>query len=475
MNSCQRLAVDKQHAQIVSISSTIQPVDPLAVIASFRRPRKRYFYFGRQCTQETVVGIDTALNFTGQGRKRFLVAKELVHLALANIIKVGDLDLPFAGPHFFCQFTFFDEGIEPGFPFSPASVFLPRWQVARSQEQSVAVANLVVDWKTDIELLAQEVWQVYQKLLLLSRTGIAATSSGETISTKKREFSLQPQIERSTIDTAAFKSMVVSASQAIRDHEFEKIVLAHTIDINALKSFEPLASIQQLRQQYPYCYVFCTHNGMGQSFIGASPERLAKVQHQQLSTEALAGSAPRGKTAAEDAYCAQSLLSSAKDLREHQIVVEAIVSRLLQLSMQPKFSIQPNLLQLPNIQHLHTSISAKIPEGLSLFDILAKLHPTPAVGGEPQEIAYQKIRDYENFERGLYAGPIGWIDDQGNGEFAVAIRSALLNGYHARLYAGTGIVADSNADKEAEEIKLKFQPLLDALTGVAEPSKVPDL
>ena len=181
-------------------------------------------------------------------------------------------------------------------------------------------------------------------------------------------------------------------------------------------------------------------------------------------TDALAGTAPRGATPTADAALGQTLLRSEKERYEHRVVVEFIVGQLRSLGLNPQYAAAPQLLQLLHIQHLHTPISAVLdPHQVSPLDILAKLHPTPAVAGVPRQAACHLISQYETFDRGLYAAPLGWIDTDGNSEFIVGIRSALINGCKARLYAGAGIVAASQPAKELAEIKLKLQTLLNAL------------
>jgi menaquinone-specific isochorismate synthase len=209
--------------------------------------------------------------------------------------------------------------------------------------------------------------------------------------------------------------------------------------------------------------VFSVGNGNGQNFIGASPERLLSIRSRKLITDALAGSAPRGKTRIEDRDLAQRLFHSSKERHEHQLVVEFIAQQLSEIGLRPDFATTPSLLQLANIQHLHTPIQAALPGHLHPLQIVSVLHPTPAVAGMPRQTACEQILHYEQFDRSLYAAPLGWIDAQGNAEFIVGIRSALLSGNQARLYAGAGIVAGSNPEREFAEVKLKLQALLRGL------------
>jgi len=222
--------------------------------------------------------------------------------------------------------------------------------------------------------------------------------------------------------------------------------------------------LNHLRQHYPACYAFSIANGRGQSFIGATPERLVRVASGRMHTTALAGSAARGDTASEDAAFAQALLHSEKDLREHQLVIDAIVRGLADLDLQLDHPAHPRLLGLANVHHLHTPISANLPPGVHILDLVARLHPTPAVGGAPVAPALAAITRLESFPRGLYAGPQGWVDHRGGGEFFVGLRSALVDGRTATAYAGAGIVAGSEPEKEFAETELKFKALIEALT-----------
>jgi menaquinone-specific isochorismate synthase len=218
-----------------------------------------------------------------------------------------------------------------------------------------------------------------------------------------------------------------------------------------------------LRQRFSDCYSFSFANGRGQSFIGASPERLVRVSKGVMETEALAGSIKRGAGASEDAALAAALLSSEKDLREQREVLDDMVARLNPLGLELEFPTKPGLRRLANVQHLHTPVRAALPETVRLMDVLAALHPTPAVGGSPRGEAVAAIRRLEGFPRGLYTGALGWLNCRGGGEFFVGIRSALIEGARARVYAGAGIVAGSTPEKEFAETELKFKAMLDAL------------
>jgi menaquinone-specific isochorismate synthase len=256
---------------------------------------------------------------------------------------------------------------------------------------------------------------------------------------------------------------VARALDRIAAGDFKKIVLARAQELTADRPLHPLRMLNGLRQRFPDCYAFSFTRGRGPSFIGASPERLVRVSKGRLETEALAGSIRRGAGASEDAALAGTLLRSEKDLREHREVLDDIVARLAPLGIRPEYPAQPQIRRLANVQHLDTPVNATLPEHVSLLDVIGAMHPTPAVGGTPREAAVSRIRELEGFPRGLYAGALGWLNARGGGEFFVGIRSALVEGAQARVYAGAGIVAGSTPEKEFAETELKFKAILDAL------------
>jgi menaquinone-specific isochorismate synthase len=454
--NCQQSLTEKDRTKIVSISQEIYPLDPLAVLQEIAEPCQRHFYFEKRDPISgksfAIAALDSAIHLTVAGTERFALAQNFIQSCLARTITIGTERLPFSGPHFFCSFAFFDENVTTNSYFPPGTVFLPKWQITRLKDSCIIVANAIINTDINVKILTEKIWQSFDKIESQKYPKIT-TSSNSAISLKQIPVK----------DSALFKTSVKSALKLIESQYFSKIVLSQAINVISQTPFSLIDSLNNLRLTYPGCYVFSTSNGKGQNFIGASPERLISIHNNQLVTDALAGSAPRGKTEVEDANLGKGLLNSEKDLREHQVVIDFIVDRLSKLGINPDFSPVPRLLQLSNIQHLWTPIKARIPRDIHLLKILAQLHPTPAVAGVPRDIALQQIRGCESCDRSLYAAPLGWIDRTGNGEFAVGIRSALIDGDRAILYAGAGIVAGSEPEKELAEIQLKLQALLNAL------------
>lgn len=446
-----RLAGDYR---IASISLRVGHIDPLAVLESIFAPTELHFYLERSGNEEALAGADAVVAFSTDGAGRFQQAKSFVQSQLDRTICIGDTDAPFAGPHFFCGFSFDDQpASESAFP--GATVFLPRWQVARRGEQYSATANLRVDPESNLESMAEKVWRAHRKF--------SSFSYRESQPAKANGLARAAAVSLKDDSRGRFENAAEEALGLIRDHRLQKVVLARFLDVELPMELNPLHAVNRLRMAYPNCFTYSVANGRGQSLIGASPELLLRRQGDRLETEALAGSAPRGTTASEDAGLAEELLKSRKDNWEHSLVIEAIRRRLATLPMACEVSPKPRLAKLANVQHLRTPITGTIPEGCHLLDILETLHPTPAVGGTPRQEAREAIRRLEGFDRGLYAGAVGWIDGQGGGEFTVAIRSTLIDGRSARLFAGAGIVEGSVPAREWEETDVKLRAVLDVL------------
>lgn len=259
---------------------------------------------------------------------------------------------------------------------------------------------------------------------------------------------------------------VVTALAELAQPGLDKVVLAHAVAVHRGAPFAPAAVLARLAAANPAAYLF-SYRPRGESpvFLGASPERLATVTAGRVISGALAGSAPRGRTPEADERLGRELLSSQKDLEEHAIVGEMITAALAPLCREVHAEHVPRLERLPTVQHLFTPIEGTLAAGNQLLDVAQALHPTPAVGGMPRERALAAIRSLETVPRGLYAGAFGRVDARGEGDLAVAIRSALLAADRAWVYAGGGIVPGSDPDLEVEETKLKLAAVLAALAG----------
>lgn len=439
---------------IISYSQEIEPLDPLVFLSVLQGDNQPIFYWQNQRKKEAIASIGAIKSLTISGNKyqerrdkynRFQQCQKFINhnQKLFNIINE---ELEDCQPHFFTYFRFFEEdnnGDNQSFP--SATIFLPLIQLIKKENKYFITINtnkynqeinnyLSNDFSRKIELNYQINHQ--------------------------QNHQINHQLAEAKYQT--FIDKVNQGLDAIALKKLSKIVVAHALEIKRERKFNLIKSLENLRSNHPDCYIFAIGNENNQYFIGASPERLLSIKDNQLVSDALAGSAPRGNNDEEDDLIGYKLLENEKEKREHQAVTNFIFNQLNTMGLEAKkASLQ--LLKLSNIQHLWTPIYAEIRNNINPLEIVSKLHPTPAVAGDPIDVACQEIEATEKFDRTLYAAPIGWLDSEGNCEFIVGIRSALIQDNYARLYAGAGIVTGSKPEQELTEIKLKFQALLQAL------------
>ena len=257
---------------------------------------------------------------------------------------------------------------------------------------------------------------------------------------------------------------VSDAVEAIGRGDFEKVVLSRSV---VVRSSEPVAILRVFRAlatAYPQCYSFAWKSGDA-VFMGASPELLADVRGQQLHSNPLAGSAPRGEGEDEDKLLGHQLMVSAKDREEHALVVDDLVQRLAPLTVGLDVPRTPTLKRMATVQHLSTAIEGELAPGIGVLDVIAASHPTPAVGGVERDTAVRYIKEHEVIDRGWYTGGVGWINGGGDGAICIGLRCGLIRGDTTHVFAGAGIVADSEPNAELVETRLKLRPLMDLLTA----------
>ncbi len=391
LSECRDAAAQAGRPRLISITVQVENLDPLAVLESIFEPGERHFYAERPSEGWAIAGAESVLAFSGSGPGRFAACQAFIDASLEDAIAVGEPEAPFGGPHFFAAFSFLD-AVGTGEPFEAACLFVPRWQVGHRDGRTTAVANLLVEADSPVEALASKVWNAHSKFRSFDFAAPEVPEGQHAASVDE------------VGGQRSYESAVSRALERISKGEFEKIVLARAKDVRSPAPLHPLRMLNGLRQRFADCNAFSVANGRGQSFIGASPERLLRVEDGVVLTEALAGSARRGATASEDAALGNRLLHSEKDLREQRIVLDSIVRRLSPLGLDLRYSARPHLKRLSNVQHLRTPVEARLPKGVRLLDMLARLHPTPAVGGTPREMAVPLIAGLEAFPRGLYGG-----------------------------------------------------------------------
>lgn len=263
---------------------------------------------------------------------------------------------------------------------------------------------------------------------------------------------------------AEWQTAVGEAVAVINDNDLRKVVLSRSVIVRSDEAPNGFDLVHHLEGSYPRCFGFGWRTGSS-TFLGASPELLVRSVDGSVSSNPLAGSAPRGEGEEEDRALAEALMRSPKDRIEHRLVVDDVVGRLGPFVDEVVVPDGPSLKRMATVQHLSTPVSGVLVEPTHVLRLADALHPTPAVGGTPRNRAVSFIEKVEDFDRGWYTGGLGWVDGSGNGEFAIALRCGLVEGTEAHVFAGAGIVADSDPDAELLETRLKLRPLLELLAA----------
>ena len=424
-----------------------EPPEPRAFLESADSPR--LFWSGPETA--TIVGSGAAAIISASGEARFgRVRQEATQLFEGGDVHAGS---PVARPRLFGGFAFdsapSDDELWDGYP--GARFVLPAEQVSIDEDGTWLTVN-VVDEETPPTAVEERLEAVASRLSALPEAEPPADRPG--VSHRER-----------VMAAPAWRASVADASGRIRDGELSKVVLAQEMrtELGARPATPDI--LTRLGQSHPHCtqFLFEPPDSDGRTgFLGATPEQLIGLRGRTVETEALAGTTGRGDTLEEDEWLATELLDDEKNRHEHSLVVETIRTQLAPFAGSLSTGDR-RVRRLATIQHLETPITAELEAKEHVLTLVEALHPTPAVGGLPPAVARETIRETERFDRGWYAAPIGWFDAAGYGSFAVALRSGLIRGERATLFAGVGIVGDSDPDREADEIELKYRPLLDEL------------
>jgi salicylate biosynthesis isochorismate synthase/menaquinone-specific isochorismate synthase len=432
-------------------------VDPTAVACASRRPHESWFVLEQpERGGAALAGLGQAATIESAGAGRFSdVARrwrELCATAVADA-PAPDGDGPLAVGGF--AFAQRGGGAPHWLGFQPASLVVPEVTLRRAGpggngRVTLTLAALARADDTAEQLLARLQHSV-QRLRSHALPLLDPAPAGRFV-------------VASAMPPEHYEAAVARASELIAGGALEKVVLAREVHVHAPRDHDPAAVLGVLREEFPSCFVFAVGRGEA-TFIGASPELLLRREGQRLSTLALAGSTRRSADPAVDAHLGEQLLRDPSRREEHAIVARRIERNLRPRSLWVTAAPEPRLVRIANIQHLATPIRAQLAAPVDALELAGAMHPTPAVGGEPLAAAEPLIPALEGLDRGWYAGPIGWTDAAGDGEFCVALRCALLRGPVARCLAGNGIVRDSDPAAELAETEVKLAALLPLLAG----------
>ncbi|QQE77163.1 isochorismate synthase MenF [Alicyclobacillus sp. SO9] len=343
----------------------------------------------------------------------------------------------------------------PWLDWPDARFILPRWQFRAGREQTVTFQTRL-DEGIDIEAVVQEAvsdltaWLTPQE----QHTDAFSPFLQSTRLSPIGKDDLSQGYEQ-------WRDAVEATAREIGNMEYRKAVLARCMEIPLESGANLALALRQLVTSYPQSVTFALRQGE-QVFLGASPERLVRVMNREVHVDCLAGSIRRGDTADEDTEMGRQLLESDKDRHEHAVVVDYVVTSIADKISELDVASQPILRRLANVQHLYTPVRGQLDNG-DVLQLVERLHPTPAVAGDPRPTALSVIQKREQTVRGWYAGAVGFVSASGDGEFVVALRSGLLEPGRGYLFAGAGIMAESTPEKEWQETKLKLRPMQTAL------------
>ena len=412
------------------LSEHCAPPDPLQVFAAAgNAPR---FYWEQPSTGRFRVGVGCLARITVEGPARFDAAEAGARALLDRISWQG------AGPRV--------ASLVGGFAFAPTHGAAP-WQGF-----------------ADGELRLPELLFTGDEEGCTRTVGFGSALSALSLRALALGRPVHGVAEFSGEKSERYVERVRAALGEIHSRRFSKVVVTRAAHATARSPIDVVAWLVALRERFPGCTLFAVGDG-DTVFLGASPERLVRVHRSLVETAAIAGTAARGPTPAADRALGQALRDSRKDRDEHAIVVQHLRSILSDCCESVEVDVEPRLLKTRAVQHLCTELRARrrAVSPVTLLGLVARLHPTPAVGGSPPAPALDWIARNEAVSRGWFAGPVGFLQSDGDGEFAVALRSALVRGGHATAWAGAGIVAGSEPEAEFNETELKLRAVLGPL------------
>ncbi|WP_370221398.1 isochorismate synthase MenF [Cytobacillus sp.] len=438
---------------LVSEVQKINHIDPLSFYAA---GKSRFFgerFFWKDPSGETyIIGLGICRQIqSDQSIGRFKRVEKEWKRFINNSIIFNPYDKNATGPVMFGGFSFdpLKKKTKLWSKYSDSLFHVPTYMYSEMNGQAYLTTNVVCTQHDGDSLFEK---------IVAERGMIMASIKDyhpESVNTLQEEEDINPEKWMETVDAVV---------DELKSGSLKKVVLARESRLIYDKPIEIERVLLNLMEMQRESFVFAFESN-GDCFIGASPERLIKKYGENVFTTCLAGSIPRGKTAEDDHILGDALLHDQKNLKEHQYVVDMIKEAMGESCSEVELPEEPQLMKMRDIQHLYTPVIGKTKGDASLLALVDRLHPTPALGGLPKREAVEKIREVEELDRGFYAAPLGWMDFRGNGEYAVAIRSGLIQGNEASLFAGCGVVQDSNAESEYQETKIKFRPMLTALGG----------
>ncbi|WP_045523833.1 isochorismate synthase [Neobacillus niacini] len=436
--------------------SEVHKMDTINPLSFFNSGRERYlgerFYWKDPSEEVVLIGLGISKQIqSDQATDRFFHVEEEWSKFLKDSLIFNPYIENGLGPVMFGGFSFDPLKVKTPLwsKYADSLFHVPKYMLTIVEGQTYLTTNIVCTPNDDYTLFEKVISERVQLLTSL-----------------EHEFDINPAklLQMKEISPLQWKQSVDDVVEDLKTGSLKKVVLARELRLFFDNHVKADLILENLYNQQRNSFIFVFESN-GDCFLGATPERLVKKQGKDVFSTCLAGSIKRGKTEEEDNILGQTLLNDQKNLNEHGFVVEMIKEALEESCEEIILPDRPQLLKIRDIQHLYTPVIGKCQKDASLLLLVERLHPTPALGGLPKQEAVEKIRHVEELDRGFYAAPLGWVDYRGNGEFSVSIRSGLIQGKEASLFAGCGVVANSDSESEYLETSLKFRPMLRALGG----------
>ncbi|MCA0972833.1 isochorismate synthase [Halobacillus litoralis] len=440
----------KNEPQMISVVERVPYTDPYSFLYNGQEIDQHRLFWKSAEEAFTLVGIGSVQKLMSSGAERFTTLQEAWNRLVEGSVTYDEYGEKGTGVVALGGFSFDpeEENAGPWQAFEDSQMTVPAFLLTNRDNASYLTSNFVI-YPEDHHKQTIHSWKEQRESLFAE---------------SRVQWKLPVRTGENEVSPEEWKESVLQATVDIKRGELDKVVLARELEVSFEQPVQLEAVLKALAETQTNSYIFSFESN-GEHFIGATPERLAKLENQQLVSTCLAGTIPRGHTEKEDRQLGEELLYDPKNRQEHQFVVEMIKEAVEACSHDVHVPKAPVIYPLRNMQHLYTPVTATLNEGYTLLEVIERLHPTPALGGLPQKKSVDYIRRCESLNRGWYAGPVGWMDGRNNGEFAVAIRSALLQGDKASLFAGCGVVEDSDPIAEYEETAVKLQPMLSVLGG----------
>jgi menaquinone-specific isochorismate synthase len=441
----------KNESHYLSVTIETDYSDPLAILEEIHKDQSPVCYLEKPSKEFSIAAGDYLKVNRFYGSDRFLNAEKWARHVLSKTVVAGDHKTAGTGPTLFLSATFENESFELEQP-PPLEIFLPRWQVVRKEGFNYIILNVEINSNSSADKIIYEFSKQTSQIRGLRFN---------------RKNAVDPQFIKVGNPTENFdyEEGVKQALVEIKKQKLSKIVLARQLSFKTNSQLPPFSIAHALREKFSDCHTFCISQPNHGLMVGATPETLLRISGNYFETEALAGSAPRGISAGKDALWGKTLLGRDKEILEHKLVIQSILRRLSSLGINNCKEGKPRILRLANLQHAKTPLQVNQVDGIHPFKVLSALHPTPAMGGSPREVALPLVNKIEKATRGWYAGVTGWIDNRGRGEFVVPIRCGKISSNKLTLYAGAGLVDGSIPKQEKKETDWKLQAMLEVITG----------